>query len=371
MLLKDLKDEYVRRMGGTEKEVSVFFSGASLDLLGGPAQPFGGLAVSTALSAGTYAMLGPAREATITLQESKSDLMLSCDIDKLGLYKEKDWGAPIFKTLENLNNSQYPLSGANLLFRHSIDDPSFYAANIAAAAAMTNAAIQPADALRACALNGEQHQSKTGILASAAGRAGTLMLINAKNYDYSYIRFQIPTYKLVFTVFENKKPKNLQPEFEKCFDLLKKKLPALSSIQDLKKGDIELNSAYLQDYKPFAEFALHEYQRVLWATEALRGARPSALSNFGLLLYESGRELLPLFGKSEKALKILSDVAAQTELAEGSRVLDNGRGIFSLVNDAHVDAFTERIKAAVTEQASAAPVFYICKPADSGVQITT
>lgn len=371
MLLKDLKDEYTRRLGGTEQDVSVYFSGAGLDLLGGPAQAFGGHTISAALSAGTYVMRGPCQEEKITLQESQTDLMYACNIDALGLYNEKDWGAPIFKLLEHLNNRQATLTGANLLFRHSTADAAFHATQAAAAAAVTNASIPPIDMLRACALADTRHSSKTELLSSAVGRANSLMYIQAKTFDYSYLAFPFPTHKLVFTIFASKKQKNLQPEFEACFELLKKRLPALTSVQDLKNSDITFNSDALGNYASFAAFALHEYQRTLWAAEALGNNHTRALADFGLLLYESGKELLPLFGSGEKDLKCLFDIAAQTELAEDSRILDDGRGIFSLVNDIHIDAFTEQVKAAVTEQVGFSPVFYICAPADSSIQITT
>lgn len=364
MTATELLEDFIRRFGGKEDTAGIYFAGAGLDMLGGVCACSGGNVLTASLSPGTYAVIRHTVSGQIAIEESASNIELTSDIPAMKLYQEKNWAAPIFKSLAAFQAAGAELAGAEILLHHNIQNLQFQQTLAASILAADRVQSPPEDLARLCIPH--SRISSAAVLAGCAGKAGTLLLSAPRELQYSYLPFPSAEYKVILTITEEKIKKELSGLFAEAYQIMQEKNPELTSAAQLTESDAELCRESL--LYPYAKFMLHEQQRIGEATELLRRRQPD-LEGFWEVLDISGRALCGLYRKVAKDAVSLYDLACRTKLAAACRILDNGQGVFSIVRGDQIDNFLDKLRTAFVEKAGYPPAFYICSTADSGISI--
>lgn len=363
MTVTELLEDFIRRYSGQPDTAGIYFTSAGLDLLGGTSAPYGGNVLTVSLSPGTYAVIRHTDTGRIGLEESMSNIEYTCDISALGLYQEKNWAAPVFQTLATLQSAGAGLAGAELLLHHSVQEPLLQQTVPAALLAADRLRSQP-QALARLAV--PRSQAAGSVLAAFAGKADVLLLSAPQILEFSYLPFPAAEYKIVLMMTAEKSKKDMTGLFAEAYQTMQSKNPSLVSAAQLTESDAALCQGTL--LYPYAKFMVYEQQRITAAIALLRQRQPD-LAGFFALLNHSGQELMGLCQKTYKDAASLYTLIRDTGLAAACRILDPGRGVFSIVLSGQVDTFVEKIRAIFLEKAGYPPSFYICSTADSGMQL--
>ncbi|GEM_PF-7106295 len=364
MTATELLEDFTRRFGGEPDTAEIYFAGAGLDMLGGVCASSGGNVLTASLSPGTYAVVRHTNNGKISVEESTSNIELTCDAAALGIYQEKNRAAPVFQSLAALQTAERELAGAEFLLHHSIQNAQFQQAAAASVLAADRLKSQPEELARFCIPHCAA--SNSAILSGFAGKNGALLLSAPKELQYSYLPFPAAEYKIILTMTEEKNKKDLSGLFTEAFHTMRDKNPSLTSAAQLTESDAELCRETL--LYPYAKFMLHEQQRIASAAELLRQRQPD-LNGFWDVLGASGRAICGLYRKIAKDAVSFYELACRAKLCAACRILDNGCGVFSIVRGDQVDTFLDKLRTAFVEKAGYPPVFYVCSTADSGVQI--
>ena len=167
-------------------------------------------------------------------------------------------------------------------------------------------------------------------------------------------------------------------ECERGVDILRRWVPGISSLRDIKLTDFKKYEVELPALtQKRCRYVIEENARVLDAVSVLKGRsqRTSArtdesLIRFGSLMNASHNGLRDDYEVSCKELDLLTDIARSTTGVIGSRMTGAGFGgcTVSIVQRDALEAFETRMTTEYHEQTGIAPEIYICR-VSNGAQV--
>jgi galactokinase len=210
---------------------------------------------------------------------------------------------------------------------------------------------------------------------SSLGKANHALFIDTHTLEFRPV--PLPTCGVSLVITNTNRPHELvksaynerRAECERAVELLRPEMPGLEYLRHVSEAQFEALQGLLPD--PVVRRARHvvtEDERVLRAISVLEAGDVAA---FGELMTASHRSLRDDYEVSCPELDALVAAALTVEGVYGSRMTGAGFGgcTVSLVADAAVPQFQDRVRRAYTRATCLEPSFYVCRAAEGASRI--
>ncbi len=388
MTLLELKEMFLEKFGGDDKNIRYFSSPGRVNLIGEHTDYSGGYVFPAALTMCTTIVARPRTDGIIRMMATDLGEMVEGSINTIYDYKDLDWGNYQFGVFAELKEWGYNITGADMLFHdttpHGGGLSSSAAIEVSAAIAMaTLGGAKDIDNIEMAKISqmAEHHYIgvKCGIMdqfASAMGKRNHAILLNCKTLDFKTVEMNLDGVKVVISNTNKKrsladsKYNERRSECEAGLEILKTALPNIECLGDVTLDEFNANSHLLKDevIKKRVKHVIEEDDRVLKSAEVLSKGDVEA---FGKLMCASHASLRDLYEVSCTELDTLVDEALKLDGVLGSRMTGAGFGgcTVSLVKEDAVDEFIEKVGDAYLKKIGYAASFYISEIGDGGREI--
>ena len=375
-----LKKEF-EKIYGEGGEIRFFASPGRVNLIGEHTDYNGGYVFPAAISAESTVAVRKRDDRIVRIKATDLPDVVTLDLDKIGDYKDIDYGNYQAGVLCELMKDGYILTGADLLFEDSVPHGSGLSSS--AAIEVVTAKIfstfsgemggKEANKTE-LALIGQRAENKyvgvnCGIMdqfASANGVKNMAMFLKCDTLQFELVPAEIGDCKLVLSN-TNKKHKlgasaynERRSQCEEGFRLLHEVMPEKTCLGEITPAEFEAHKDVIKDeiVKNRVTHVIYEDDRVLKSVEALK---KGDIATFGQYLNQSHASLKDLYEVTGVELDTLAETAQTVEGVIGSRMTGAGFGgcTVSIVKNDAIDNFIETVGKIYKEKIGYEASFYI------------
>ncbi len=377
-MVEQLKNKFAE-VFGPEGESAVYFAPGRVNMIGEHTDYNGGHVFPCALTIGTYGVVRKRQDRKLrfysmnfeqlgVMESSLDDLVSSKDADwtnypKGVLWAFKERGMEVTEGFDLLLFGNIP-NGSGLSSSASVEVLTGYILKDQYGFDVTNQDL---------ALIGQYSENhfngvNCGIMdqfAIAMGKADHAIFLDTNTLDYTYVPLKLDGAKIVIACSNKKrglgdsKYNERRSECETALAELQKVVD-IKSLGELTEEQFEANKDAIGDEVRVrrARHAVYENQRTIQAVEALQ---KQDLKKFGELMNASHASLRDDYEVTGIELDTLVEEAWKVDGVIGSRMTGAGFGgcTVSIVEDAAVDRFIERVGAAYKDKIGYAADFYV------------
>lgn len=377
-MVEQLKNKFAE-VFGTEGESAVYFAPGRVNMIGEHTDYNGGHVFPCALTIGTYGVVRKRQDRKLrfysmnfeqlgVMESSLDDLVPSKDADwtnypKGVLWAFKERGMEVTEGFDLLLFGNIP-NGSGLSSSASVEVLTGYILKNQYGFDVTNQDLALIGQFSENRFNGVN----CGIMdqfAIAMGKADHAIFLDTNTLDYTYVPLKLDGAKIVIACSNKKrglgdsKYNERRSECETALAELQKVVD-IKSLGDLTEEQFEANKDAIGDEVRVrrARHAVYENQRTIQAVEALQ---KQDLKKFGELMNASHASLRDDYEVTGIELDTLVEEAWKVDGVIGSRMTGAGFGgcTVSIVEDAAVDRFIERVGAAYKDKIGYAADFYV------------
>lgn len=377
-MVEQLKNKFAE-VFGTEGESAVYFAPGRVNMIGEHTDYNGGHVFPCALTIGTYGVVRKRQDRKLrfysmnfeqlgVMESSLDDLVPSKDADwtnypKGVLWAFKERGMEVTEGFDLLLFGNIP-NGSGLSSSASVEVLTGYILKDQYGFDVTNQDLALIGQFSENRFNGVN----CGIMdqfAIAMGKADHAIFLDTNTLDYTYVPLKLDGAKIVIACSNKKrglgdsKYNERRSECETALAELQKVVD-IKSLGDLTEEQFEANKDAIGDEVRVrrARHAVYENQRTIQAVEALQ---KQDLKKFGELMNASHASLRDDYEVTGIELDTLVEEAWKVDGVIGSRMTGAGFGgcTVSIVEDAAVDRFIERVGAAYKDKIGYAADFYV------------
>lgn len=377
-MVEQLKNKFAE-VFGPEGESAVYFAPGRVNMIGEHTDYNGGHVFPCALTIGTYGVVKKRQDRKLrfysmnfeqlgVMESSLDDLVPSKDADwtnypKGVLWAFKERGMEVTEGFDLLLFGNIP-NGSGLSSSASVEVLTGYILKDQYGFDVTNQDLALIGQFSENRFNGVN----CGIMdqfAIAMGKADHAIFLDTNTLDYTYVPLKLDGAKIVIACSNKKrglgdsKYNERRSECETALAELQKVVD-IKSLGDLTEEQFEANKDAIGDEIRVrrARHAVYENQRTIQAVEALQ---KQDLKKFGELMNASHVSLRDDYEVTGIELDTLVEEAWKVAGVIGSRMTGAGFGgcTVSIVEDAAVDRFIERVGAAYKDKIGYAADFYV------------
>lgn len=377
-MVEQLKNKFAE-VFGPEGESAVYFAPGRVNMIGEHTDYNGGHVFPCALTIGTYGVVRKRQDRKLrfysmnfeqlgVMESSLDDLVPSKDADwtnypKGVLWAFKERGMEVTEGFDLLLFGNIP-NGSGLSSSASVEVLTGYILKDQYGFDVTNQDLALIGQFSENRFNGVN----CGIMdqfAIAMGKADHAIFLDTNTLDYTYVPLKLDGAKIVIACSNKKrglgdsKYNERRSECETALAELQKVVD-IKSLGDLTEEQFEANKDAIGDEVRVrrARHAVYENQRTIQAVEALQ---KQDLKKFGELMNASHVSLRDDYEVTGIELDTLVEEAWKVAGVIGSRMTGAGFGgcTVSIVEDAAVDRFIERVGAAYKDKIGYAADFYV------------
>lgn len=377
-MVEQLKNKFAD-VFGPEGESAVYFAPGRVNMIGEHTDYNGGHVFPCALTIGTYGVVRKRQDRKLrfysmnfeqlgVMESSLDDLVPSKDADwtnypKGVLWAFKERGMEVTEGFDLLLFGNIP-NGSGLSSSASVEVLTGYILKDQYGFDVTNQDLALIGQFSENRFNGVN----CGIMdqfAIAMGKADHAIFLDTNTLDYTYVPLKLDGAKIVIACSNKKrglgdsKYNERRSECETALAELQKVVD-IKSLGELTEEQFEANKDAIGDEVRVrrARHAVYENQRTIQAVEALQ---KQDLEKFGELMNASHASLRDDYEVTGIELDTLVEEAWKVDGVIGSRMTGAGFGgcTVSIVEDAAVDRFIERVGAAYKDKIGYAADFYV------------
>jgi galactokinase len=387
-MIKNLRNEFIRRYGSSQKEISIFFSPGRVNLIGEHTDYNGGYVFPCALSYGTYLAARHIESEVVRFSTMNFDYRCEIPFDRLNEKKGNEWvNYPLGVIDEFLKAGTVLSEGVELLFSGNIPDGAGLSSS-ASIETVTAAFINEKygnnrlDRKELALLCQRAENNFVGVncgimdqFAAVMGKQNHAIFLNCDNLEYELVPLSIAGYKLVISN-TNKKRKltdskynERRGECDKAVEYLNKIRP-LKNLGELDMAEFDRLAGNIPEstVRKRARHVVSEDQRCMDAVEALKN---NDIIKFGSLMNASHDSLRYDYEVTGLELDTLVDEARKIEGVIGSRMTGAGFGgcTVSLVNENSIGKFIADVSVGYTAKTALKADFYVADVGDGTKKI--
>lgn len=377
-MVEQLKNKFAE-VFGPEGESAVYFAPGRVNMIGEHTDYNGGHVFPCALTIGTYGVVRKRQDRKLrfysmnfeqlgVMESSLDDLVPSKDADwtnypKGVLWAFKERGMEVTEGFDLLLFGNIP-NGSGLSSSASVEVLTGYILKDQYGFDVTNQDLALIGQFSENRFNGVN----CGIMdqfAIAMGKADHAIFLDTNTLDYTYVPLKLDGAKIVIACSNKKrglgdsKYNERRSECETALAELQKVVD-IKSLGELTEEQFEANKDAIKDEVRVrrARHAVYENQRTIQAVEALQ---KQDLKKFGELMNASHASLRDDYEVTGIELDTLVEEAWKVDGVIGSRMTGAGFGgcTVSIVEDAAVDRFIERVGTAYKDKIGYAADFYV------------
>ena len=374
MQLTQLKEKFIHKFGGADKDIQVFFAPGRVNLIGEHIDYNGGYVFPAALTIGITVLWRSNEKGTITLSSLNATGETQVAIEGNILFDKKDGWANYPKgVFQYLKKEGYTLKGGEMLFYSNLPDgaglSSSAAIEVVTAYAMLSVTGVPAIDLvwlaRLCQqVENEYVGVNCGIMdqfAVANGKKLHAILLDCETLSYEWVPFEMKDYSLV--IMNTNKRRELaeskynerRAECEKVLEILNTK----NKYKNLCQASLAEMNELIKDpvLRRRAKHVITENQRVLESVAVLKVGK---LVEFGKLLNASHASLQSDYEVTGAELDAIVEAAQKENSCLGARMTGAGFGgcAIALVKKDEIPTFIDHVGTAYTQATGIEPSFY-------------
>ena len=371
----EIKKFFLEAYGASEQPIHCFFCPGRVNLIGEHIDFNGGYVFPAALSLGIYGAIRVRTDHLIQLKSLNAGLTIKVDVDKEILYDERDgWGNYPKGIIKYLISQGQPVNGCDVYYAGDLPDGAGLSSS-AALEVLTGYMLQYQDAATPIdrvalaklsqAVENQFVNMNCGIMdqfSVAMGQKDNAILLDCETLDYKLIPFVLKGHSLIIMNTNKKrelaasKYNERRAECEQALAMIKKH----KNIKNLCEASLEDVESLVAD-KVLAKRARHvvsENQRVLSAVQLLT---KGDLSGFGQLMIGSHMSLKNDYEVTGFQLDTIVAEALKAQGCIGARMTGAGFGgcAIALVENSHIDEFTEKVAAGYKRATGLTPAFYV------------
>jgi len=373
--------------GSEGKEI--YFSPGRINLIGEHTDYNGGKVFPSAITMGTYAIVSPRTDEEIhAFSDNLKELgTLSFSLQNIQYKKESDWTNYLKGMLLYIQEMTHDLShgfdiyiygtipkGASLSSSASIEVLTGVIANDLYDIALSGETI----AQLGMRVENEFLNLDSGIMDQfiiANAKKGHALLLDTNTLDYEQIPVELPDHKIIIMnsltsrELVDSEYNTRRQQCEEALEMLQN-VTSITSLGELSQRDFEQYKYAITDsvIERRAKHAVYENQRTEKAAQALKDGQ---LEVFGSLMNESHLSLHEDYEVTIKETDLLVRLAWDQEGVIGARMTGGGFGgcCIAIVENEHVDSFTENVGADYEKEIGYAPEFYIAETEDGAKKL--
>ncbi|MCX7715418.1 MAG: galactokinase [Clostridia bacterium] len=388
MNLNDLKQEFLKRFGGDDKDIRFFTSPGRVNLIGEHTDYNGGFVFPAALSMNTTIVARPRNDGILRMQATDLDIKVEGSLLEIEKYKDLEWGNYQFGVASELMKAGYNVIGADMLYHDTIPHGGGLSSSAAIEVATAIAMVmlgggQAPDGVEMAKIGQKAENNYIGVncgimdqFASAMGKKNHAIFLNCKDLSFKLVPLALDGMKIVISNTNKKrslaasKYNERRSECEIGFEILKKALPNATCLGDVTYEEFEANK-YLIENETVRKRVAHvisEDDRVLKSVEALN---KGDIVKFGELMTASHHSLRDLYEVTGEELDTLVEEALKIDGVLGSRMTGAGFGgcTVSIVKNEAVDEFIKCVGEAYERRIGYKASFYVSEVDDGGREV--
>lgn len=372
--------EQFREIFGADAE-EIYSAAGRVNLIGEHVDYCGGQVLPAALT--LKCRVAVRRNGTDFMRVAATDIPARAEIDLRATenYKHLKWGNYQAGVADEMRKAGYKLVGCDILYDCTVPFgsglSSSAAIEVATAYALAKLGGNQIDKKELAVLSQKAENNYCGVncgimdqFAAANGKEKHAVLLDCATLEAEYIPLDLKDCVLVLS--NCNKPHNLveskynerRGEVDKALALLRKRIPDIDCLAEIKPYQLEENRSVLTPliYRR-ARHVVGECDRVRNSVEALRRGD---LELFGRLLNESHRSLKEDYEVTGKELDALAEAAQSSPECLGSRMTGAGFGgcTVSLVRKSGVERFMEKVGKEYRAKIGYDATFYVAEVAD-------
>ena len=372
--------EQFREIFGADAE-EIYSAAGRVNLIGEHVDYCGGQVLPAALT--LKCRVAVRRNGTDFMRVAATDIPARAEIDLRATenYKDLKWGNYQAGVADEMRKAGYKLVGCDILYDCTVPFgsglSSSAAIEVATAYALAKLGGNQIDKKELAVLSQKAENNYCGVncgimdqFAAANGKEKHAVLLDCATLEAEYIPLDLKDCVLVLS--NCNKPHNLVEskynerggEVDKALALLRKRIPDIDCLAEIKPYQLEENRSVLTPliYRR-ARHVVGECDRVRNSVEALRSGD---LELFGRLLNESHRSLKEDYEVTGKELDALAEAAQSSPECLGSRMTGAGFGgcTVSLVRKSGVERFMEKVGKEYRAKIGYDATFYVAEVAD-------
>ena len=372
--------EQFREIFGADAE-EIYSAAGRVNLIGEHVDYCGGQVLPAALT--LKCRVAVRRNGTDFMRVAATDIPARAEIDLRATenYKDLKWGNYQAGVADEMRKAGYKLVGCDILYDCTVPFgsglSSSAAIEVATAYALAKLGGNQIDKKELAVLSQKAENNYCGVncgimdqFAAANGKEKHAVLLDCATLEAEYIPLDLKDCVLVLS--NCNKPHNLveskynerRGEVDKALALLRKRIPDIDCLAEIKPYQLEENRSVLTPliYRR-ARHVVGECDRVRNSVEALRSGD---LELFGRLLNESHRSLKEDYEVTGKELDALAEAAQSSPECLGYRMTGAGFGgcTVSLVRKSGVERFMEKVGKEYRAKIGYDATFYVAEVAD-------
>jgi galactokinase len=387
-MIKNLRNEFVRIYGPSQKEISIFFSPGRVNLIGEHTDYNGGYVFPCALSYGTYLAARHIESEVVRFATLNFDYRCEIPFDRLDEKMGNEWVNYPLGVIDEFRKAGVLITeGVELLFSGNIPDGAGLSSSasietVTAAFINEKYGASKLDRKELALLCQRAENNFVGVncgimdqFAAVMGKQNHAIFLNCDNLEYELVPLSIKGYKLVISN-TNKKRKltdskynERRGECDKAVEYLNKLRP-LRNLGELTLADFNRLAGNIPDstVRKRARHVVSEDQRCVDAVEALKS---NDIIKFGSLMNASHDSLRYDYEVTGVELDTLVDEARKIQGVIGSRMTGAGFGgcTVSLVNEESIGKFIADVSAGYAAKTGLKADFYVADVGDGTKKI--
>ena len=383
MNIEELKREFLKRFGGSEKDLRVFKAPGRVNMIGEHTDYNGGCVFPAAIELETTIIARKRPDRTLIMEATDLDVRVEAELDSLEEYKSLKWGNYQTGVASELTADGHKLRGCEMLFDDTVPHggglSSSAAIEVATALCLLTFANEEAGKTEKIdnvylALIGQRAERNyigvsCGIMdqfASAMGKKDCAIFLDCNTLEYKHIPLNLSGKSIVITNTNKKRSLITSKYNERCEEcaqavsILKAVYPEIQNLADVGTEQFESakNTIKNDTVRKRAQHVVYECARVEDSVEALKRGDITA---FAQLMNESHNSLRDLYEVTGEELDTLVDAARSVNGCLGSRMTGAGFGgcSVSIVENDAVDEFKEKVSKIYAEKIGYSPSFYV------------
>lgn len=384
MDISKLKIEFVKKYGGDESDIFVFFAPGRVNLIGGHTDYNGGYVLPFSLQYGTYLLLRKLDEPMVKFKSVNfplsAEVCMKNDLFPIG----NEWINYPLGVLKEFKDRGVAIPGMALLFTGNIPNGAGLSSSASIEMVMAFALNEILDLGwgKLDLIKLSQHAEnefvgmKCGIMdqfAVGMGEKGHAVFLDCNSLSFSLVPFDFKNYKLIITNTNkrrelagskyNERRAECEMALEDINRVMKTENLSRLSIEEFEHCKDHFRSRLIKNR---AEHVVCENKRVLESEEMLRSGQ---LESFGQLMFESHYSLRDNYEVSCKELDILVEEASKIKGVIGSRMTGAGFGgcTITLIEEEQTEEYKNRIAEDYEKKTGLIPEFYLAE-SGNGVQ---
>jgi len=378
------KFEEVFRAGG--EELTFVRAPGRVNLIGEHTDYNDGFVLPMAIDREIISAFQPRSDRLVSLYSYNFSSSCQFSLDEIAYEEKESWANYVKGVIYLFRERGIALRGMNMVLEGDIS----LGAGLSSSAAMevvTALSLQslnhfewePVETIKLCQrAENEFVGVNCGIMdqfVSLLGKRDKALFLDCRTLDYQLI--PLPGEELKIVVCNTRVKRGLadsgynkrREECEEGVSSLKKHLPHIKALRDVKETDFERYKGFLPGViKKRCRHIIGENQRVLQSVSALE---KNDFRKFGQLMNESHRSMRDEYEISCPELDLMVEIAWETEGVLGARMTGGGFGgcTVNLVEEKKVAEFKERISRRYREKTGISPEIYICRAEDGAGRI--